>query len=144
MDTTHTDPTPVTVDIQRALDAYVETALWSSHCNGTAEHDGCRGEDCDVSLDSLGYGSADIDPILLGSMRTELRDFVALCADGRPNVWDGIDPSVVGGDFWLTRNRHGAGFWDRGLGEVGDHLTYWAHTYGSATLYVADGTVYDA
>lgn len=26
-------------------------------------------------------------------------------------------------DFWLTRNGHGAGFWDRGLGDVGDKLT---------------------
>lgn len=29
----------------------------------------------------------------------------------------------VGHDFWLTSQGHGAGFWDRGLGEVGDTLT---------------------
>ena len=29
----------------------------------------------------------------------------------------------AGHDFWLTRNGHGAGFWDRGLGEVGDALS---------------------
>lgn len=29
----------------------------------------------------------------------------------------------IGHDFWLTSQGHGAGFWDRGLGEVGDTLT---------------------
>lgn len=29
----------------------------------------------------------------------------------------------AGHDFWLTRNGHGAGFWDRGLGAVGDRLS---------------------
>lgn len=29
----------------------------------------------------------------------------------------------VGHDFWLTSQGHGAGFWDRGLEEVGDTLT---------------------
>lgn len=29
----------------------------------------------------------------------------------------------VGHDFWLTSQGHGAGFWDRGLGQVGDALT---------------------
>ena len=30
---------------------------------------------------------------------------------------------AIGHDFWLTSQGHGAGFWDRGLGEVGDTLT---------------------
>jgi hypothetical protein len=29
----------------------------------------------------------------------------------------------AGRDYWLTRNGHGAGYWDRDLGEVGDQLT---------------------
>jgi hypothetical protein len=40
--------------------------------------------------------------------------------------------SYAGHDFWLTRNRHGAGFWDRGLGKVGETLTELAHPYGEA------------
>jgi len=30
---------------------------------------------------------------------------------------------LAGHDYWLTRNGHGAGFWDRVLGELGDALT---------------------
>lgn len=36
----------------------------------------------------------------------------------------------AGSDFFLTRERHGAGFWDRGLGDVGKRLTKAAHSYG--------------
>lgn len=31
-------------------------------------------------------------------------------------------PESAGRDFWYTRNGHGVGFWDRGLGEIGDTL----------------------
>lgn len=43
-----------------------------------------------------------------------------------------------GHDFWLTRNGHGAGFWDRGYGDIGDDLSDKAKTYGSADLYIGD------
>lgn len=36
----------------------------------------------------------------------------------------------IGIDFHLTRNHHGAGFWDRGTGDVGQRLTDNAHPYG--------------
>jgi hypothetical protein len=53
--------------------------------------------------------------------------------DGRP------DPDAVaacaGHDFALTRNGHGAGFWDRGLGELGDRLTKAAHAYGASSAW---------
>jgi hypothetical protein len=48
---------------------------------------------------------------------------------------EGIDPEQAGHDFYLTRNRHGAGFWDRGLGERGKLLTKASHAYGDATVY---------
>jgi hypothetical protein len=44
----------------------------------------------------------------------------------------------AGADFWLTRNRHGAGFWDRGLGAWGDKLTKAAHSYGGRDAYAGD------
>lgn len=49
------------------------------------------------------------------------------------------DDAQNGHDFWLTRNRHGAGFWDRGHPEdIGMHLTRDAHVYGSVDLYRGD------
>jgi hypothetical protein len=50
--------------------------------------------------------------------------------------------AMAGHDFALTRNGHGAGFWDRGLGFVGEALTSLAKPYGERTLMVAlDGSV---
>ena len=42
--------------------------------------------------------------------------------------------SQAGHDFWLTRNRHGAGFWDRGdlYGQFSQKFTDLAHTFGEA------------
>lgn len=45
--------------------------------------------------------------------------------------------SSFGHDLALTRNHHGAGFWDRGLREAGIVLTEWAHSLG--TLHIFHG-----
>jgi len=60
------------------------------------------------------------------------------CADFRSvagKLLDGINDDQVGHDLWLTRNHHGCGFWDRGLGKVGDALTELAHLYGEAYVF---------
>src|SRR5690606_16395290 len=44
-----------------------------------------------------------------------------------------------GHDFALTRNGHGAGFWDRGYGPIGDVLTEHARMYGEHSV-LTDGT----
>lgn len=47
----------------------------------------------------------------------------------------------AGHDFWLTRNGHGAGFWDRGLGEIGNKLTEacgHGTKYPNLDLYLGD------
>lgn len=76
---------------------------------------------------------------------------VADCADFRAYagaLLDDSDPSQAGHDFWLTRNGHGAGFWDRSAGTypndpTGAKLTAAAETFGSADWYVGDdGNVY--
>jgi hypothetical protein len=44
----------------------------------------------------------------------------------------------AGHDLWLTRNGHGAGFWDRGLGDVGELLAIEAQNMGSISLVSGD------
>lgn len=49
------------------------------------------------------------------------------------------DPEQAGHDFWLTRNRHGSGFWDGGWPkDLGAELTTAAHAYGSISLWVGE------
>lgn len=55
----------------------------------------------------------------------------------------GYSPEQVGYDLWLTRNRHGVGFADRGLGELGTELQRYVGNMGSVEVDIeADGTPY--
>ena len=109
--------------------SYIECALWSS-----TDDDG-------ESLDL--YCADDIAPETLEQMREDCSDF-----QGNPEIAELLDAITGsadqnGHDFWLTRNHHGAGFWDRGYGEIGKKLTDAAHVYGEYTLYVGDdGQIY--
>lgn len=113
-------------DLDAFTRAYVECALWSS----TDE----EGE----PLDGL-YTPDDLAP-------ETLRDMVEDCASFQKTHAERIasDPARAGQDFWLTRNRHGAGFWDGDYpDDDGKALTEDAHAYGSRDLYVGDdGFIY--
>ena len=53
------------------------------------------------------------------------------------------DDTMGAHDFWLTRNGHGAGFWDGDWPVNGDKLTEISKVYGECNLYVGDdGKVY--
>ena len=57
---------------------------------------------------------------------------------GAGRTWDSF-----GHDIWLTRNGHGVGFWDRGLGALGESLSDIATHLGGADTYLGDdGMVY--
>lgn len=114
------------VELDMFVRQYVKTALWSTL------------DDYAQPLDE-GYDYDDIEPETLAGMARTCREFV------ESNAADlaGIDAEQAGHDFWLTRNHHGAGFWDRGLGEVGDRLTASTHVFGEYNLYISDdGMIY--
>ena len=55
----------------------------------------------------------------------------------------GASDEQHGHDFWLTRNGHGAGFWDRGYpGKLGKHLTDKAHVYGERYVTAYNGKLF--
>ena len=101
-------------------------ALWSS----TDE----KGEPLDDYCGIDDFATEALETIISECSDFQQRNISALAA---------VDPESAGHDFWLTRNRHGAGFWDRGWGEVGNELTRAAHAYGECDLYIGDdGQVY--
>ena len=81
-----------------------------------------------------------LSPELLASIEADCAAFQEANADDLDEAYDehGFTLEQAGHDFWLTRNGHGAGFWDRGLGERGDRLTAAAHAYGTSELYAGD------
>jgi hypothetical protein len=121
-------------DILASLDSfttgYIECALWSS-----TECDADGGAPLDDN-----YGA---DDLTIASLREMVRDCKAFQRDNADDL-AGLDESQCGHDFWLTRNGHGAGFWDRGLGERGERLSKASKVYGSADLMVHRGRVFAA
>ena len=113
------------------INAYAERALWSS-----------TDENGDP-LDEIASPD-DIAPETMREMRSDCADFIwSNRADLRAYRAAGYNFISAGHDFWLTRNGHGAGFWDRGLGDLGERLSNAAEIYVGVDLYVGDdGMVY--
>ena len=123
--------------MDRFTQAYIECALWSSTDGG--------GEPLDAK-----YSLTDFAPDTLTRVQRDCKLFqeqnpIPQYQAEWPDEWpaDWPDEEMAGHDFFLTRNRHGAGYWDRGLGDVGDRLTKAAHAFGEFDLYVGDdGRIY--
>lgn len=122
-----------TDDLADMVRGYVECALWS-----TTDDDDDPLDDwatiSDVAAETLAAMVADCADFATGET---LADLESLAQSGA------ADWGRHGHDFWLTRNGHGAGFWDRGYGEAGDRLAAAAKVYGESDLYRGDdGKVY--
>ena len=114
--------------IDEMTKGYLECALWSS-CS-----DDGRPLDDDHGIDDI----ADED---IEQAEKDCASFMERCRDDLEDL--GLDDSQIGHDFWLTRNGHGAGFWCRGLGDVGEKLTEVCKEYGEKNPYVGDdGLIY--
>jgi hypothetical protein len=102
----------------------------------------------DANCDSEELADAsftELAPDALKSIVEDCSDFQESFADllRFAYTFGAYNESSAGHDFWLTRNGHGAGFWDRGLDDVGDKLTEMAHPYGEVSLYRGDdGLIY--
>lgn len=110
--------------------AYITCALWSTN-DGSDESGGCPLDD--------NYGPEDIAPSALAAI---IRDCAAFQEAHAEDI--ATDPSQAGHDFWLTRNGHGAGFWDGDWPEpAATRLTKAAKACGEVWLYVGDdGRIY--
>ena len=92
---------------------YLACALWAD----------LRDENGD-SLDQ--YSIHDIAQETIDAADDECQAFAKLAESEFHDAWEYWNEEQFGHDYWLTRNGHGTGFWDRyskGRGEViGDRL----------------------
>lgn len=121
-------------DLDTFTAAYVECALWCGVEPVTDDPEEIASDrDYDRTI-------GDLAPATLAAMVEDCREFQEA---RRADLAEWADDNQAGHDFWLTRNGHGAGFWDRGRGELGERLSAWARAYGSRDLYIGDdGKVY--
>lgn len=125
--------------------SYIETALWSS----TDESDPSGGSPIDSN-----YGPDDLDPDTREAMERDCAAFVWRI-QGLAGLENHSDKQIAH-DFWLTRNGHGAGFWDDDYAEtakdrfpyttedLGKKLTDLCKPFGVCNLYISDddGKIY--
>lgn len=122
------------------LEHAITTLLWSEL------------DDNGQPLDSLG---AELAPETISRIQAEWADFSAKAkalgfdpfehrATVLPRDCDADHWAAVAHNWALTRNRHGAGFWDGGWAEPwGRRLTDLAHASGEVSLYLGDdGLIY--
>ena len=104
--------------------AYVVAALWTS-----------EPEDEVTSGDFEPKGESLVDSVPSYWLAQAIADCDKFQAENETLLEQAGTDSRNGNDYWLTRNGHGAGFWDRGYpDEVGDALTEAAHAFGEAYL----------
>lgn len=109
------------------LDAYINAAFWTSY------------DDNEMPFDEV-YLVGDISGDAMDQMIEDCAAFIA-----KADIPDNLLPQA-GHDFWLTRNWHGSGFWDRPEiygEEKARELTALANTFEVVDLYVGDdGRIY--
>ena len=108
------------MDLYEFIDQYINCALWSS-----------PGENVEF-LDAL-YTGHDMAPETIQTIIIDCKKFIEHNAKYMHKV------NHYGHDFWLTRNDHGAGFWDGDYVEpYATQLTNYCAKVGSCDLYVGD------
>lgn len=111
--------TPTETELAEATSAALECLAWTTPADAAAEADAELPE----FLDDWDVEWAD------NARHTLAEEVTEFILDNLDDL-TGLDYSQIGHDFILTRNRHGAGFWDRGLGERGERLADAARAYG--------------
>jgi hypothetical protein len=124
---------PTFADIDAFTQQYLETAFWT-------EEERLREEAAENGLDPIAhdYGWSS------EALERAQQDCDNFRKEAQPLLDQAGDDEQNAHDFWLTRNGHGAGFWDRDYpAEVGAGLSQICERYGGITAYLGDdGEIY--
>lgn len=129
--------------METLIDAYITTLLWSET------------DDNDTPIDD-NFSVSDISIDVRAKIEADIRKFEELITNTSlvnfENITDltGNDYDIIMHDFVLTRNGHGAGFWDGDydfnilddanniICNIGDKLTELSKQFNTVSLYVGD------
>lgn len=108
---------------------YIACALWLAHDDG---------ENADLPIDPHSHALMDCDARAFAVRHlAQLTRALETCATWEPPSQPG-GWHTLGHLLWLNRNGHGAGYWDRGLGTLGEQLSEAATALGETSLYTSD------
>jgi hypothetical protein len=112
-------------NIDEIVKHYLMAALWSTLHND------------DEYLDHY-YSLSDISEETKEKARRDVERFMK---EADPYIGDEASNDQIGHDFFLTRNGHGAGFWDRDFYLDKDKLTEIAKSFGEINFYAEHNVV---
>ena len=135
-------------ELEQFIDGYCETMVWAGLDWSIMDESGNPAPlDRNYSVDNIAESAR-------AEIQAECIQYLAhIVAESGPTIGALLEELIgsgdieytwadAGGDFLLTRNGHGAGYWDRGLGEIGETLTDIAHMFGETNEYVDGGKIY--
>ena len=117
------------VDLAEAIEGYLECAGWLVN----ESYDENTGRVTTEERDDRG---GPFSPLAVAHASDAVRDFLALIDGEDLDVYlSGRSMHDLGADLWLSRNGHGAGFFDRGREDAYARLQDDASSYGEAYAY---------
>ena len=125
------------------MQGYVECLFFTEDDNLAdqfeEEYLGGLEEDEEADVPDVEASVEDFSVLSLNKIIKDCKEFKAECKKAGLDLkkWG---ESQAGHDFWLTRNGHGAGFWDRGRKD-GDALTEIAKSFGGVDVICYSGAL---
>jgi len=111
-------------NVNEILNSYLETAFWTD-------------EDIQPELKEKSFSDVDINSI--NQAKEDIKTFLQQAKKEATDELEKYDSSSIGHNFWLSRNGHGAGFFD----DYSDKLQEIAEKMETIHIYVGDdGKVY--
>lgn len=140
-------------ELKTFIRSYLITALWSSYhtnafCEGCNENLACQVDDVvncpkcgsteivetHSNLDDADFSDHKFSLVAMRKVVKDCEAFMALEHYQLAVQENGV--GQVAQDFWLTRNRHGGGFWDGDYSKhLGENLTEIAQSFGEINIF---------
>ena len=133
-------------DINCIMRGYLGAAMWTEGERLDGEYNGNERDSDDLENLGLGrdtFGVDNIESDSLIKVYEDIKKFINMCGNEVIGVAIGEHGcDQLGHDLWLTRNGHGAGFFDRGYDdEVEGILMRCAQGLGMVDLYINDNSL---
>lgn len=120
----NTQPTETNLNVDEVLNSYLETALWA---------------ESDENNELYSKTVYQFDKASIQEAKNDIIQFLQIAKQQAPDELNTYDATGIGHNFWLSRNGHGAGFFD----DNNDQLQEIAKKFNQADIYVGDdGRVY--
>lgn len=140
-------------DLSPFVHGYIEALFWTECATGTTMADWFEEENQsdleEGAIDGCLPGDSSFDelhPDALNSIHTDCSNFERAASKWLSMAYArGYSRERAGHDFWLTRNGHGAGFWDRDelkADNIGDELTALCKPFGDSNPWFGDHVEY--